>query len=176
MSRDRGKTSFLRIEPAPWHWFDFARGQSVATKWYGPLPPLRLVAVNIYSSFDIKRIMYKVLAPFILCVHMVACGSSSTSSNTTPTGGPCTSNAACAGGVCATSQDFPSGYCTIGCQLADPSGCPSGSVCIDDASGVPVDSGISAVCYQTCQNNSDCARAGYACLEKANHLVCRNGA
>lgn len=74
------------------------------------------------------------------------------------------------------SQDFPSGYCTQGCDVTNASGCPSGSVCIDDASGVPADAGVKGVCYQTCQTTADCGRPGFACLEKANHLVCRNGA
>jgi len=59
--------------------------------------------------------------------------------------------------------------------VTDPSGCPSGSACIDDVSGVPADAGIKAICYQTCVSDGDCGRLGYKCLEKANHRVCRNG-
>lgn len=73
------------------------------------------------------------------------------------------------------SQDFPSGYCTQGCELGNPSSCPAGSVCIDDASGVPADAGVTAICYEACQTNSDCGQAGFACLEKASQMVCRNG-
>jgi hypothetical protein len=112
-----------------------------------------------------------------LGILVSACGSSSSSSSGATNGGSCTTNAACAGGICVTTKDFPSGYCTQGCQLANPTSCPSGSVCIDDASGVPADAGISAICYQSCQTTADCGgRTGYACLEKSSHLVCRNGA
>lgn len=88
-------------------------------------------------------------------------------------GGECSASGACSGGVCLQSQDFPGGYCTRACQVNDPSSCPSGSVCIDDPSGAPADAGVNAVCYQTCTTNSDCTRSGYACLEKAGHMVCR---
>src|SRR5512142_267203 len=103
-------------------------------------------------------------------------GCSSDSSGGTPTGSSCRTSADCAGGICAISQDFPSGYCTKGCDLTNASSCPAGSVCIDDSSGVPADAGVKAICYATCQTAADCARTGFACLEKANHLVCRNGA
>ncbi len=103
----------------------------------------------------------------------VACGSGS--SPIASTGGGCTTSSDCASGLCVESADFPSGYCSQGCTLADPASCPGGSVCIDDASGVPADAGISAVCYHSCTQDADCTRAGYRCLEKANHMVCRNG-
>jgi hypothetical protein len=107
---------------------------------------------------------------------LVACGSSGSGGmGTAQPGGGCASGGDCASGLCAKSQDFPGGYCTQGCSLTDPNSCPAGSVCIDDASGVPPNSGISAVCYQTCNSNTDCTRAGYQCLEKSNHMVCRNG-
>ena len=109
----------------------------------------------------------------LLGTFTAACSSSSSSGTTT--GGGCTDNASCNGRVCVISPDFPSGYCSQGCQLSNPSSCPNGTVCIDDASGVPADAGITAVCYQSCALSSDCTRAGYACLEKASHLVCRNG-
>ncbi len=89
------------------------------------------------------------------------------------TGDSCSSAGGCGGGVCLQSSDFPGGYCSQACNLSDPSSCPGGSVCIDDASGAP--SGTKAVCYKTCKTNSDCSRPGFACLEKANQLVCRNG-
>ncbi len=111
-----------------------------------------------------------------LSLALVACGSSgSGGAGVGQPGSGCATSANCAGGVCATSQDFPGGYCTQGCSLTDPNSCPAGSVCIDDASGVPPDSGIAAVCYQSCNSNADCTRPGYQCLEKANHMVCRNG-
>lgn len=102
-------------------------------------------------------------------------GSVGAGAGATPTGGSCGTASSCSGGICATSGDFPSGYCTQGCNLGDPSTCPSGSVCIDDASGAPADAGVKALCYQSCAGNADCTRAGYKCLEKANHMVCRNG-
>ena len=111
----------------------------------------------------------------ILVVALFACGGSGSSSSGTPTGGSCGNASACQGGTCAVSPDFPAGYCTKGCSLNDPTSCPGGSVCIDDASGAPADSGITAICYQTCQSSADCGRAGYACLEKASHMVCRQG-
>lgn len=100
--------------------------------------------------------------------------SVSSSSGATPTGGGCASADTCSGGICAQSADFPSGYCTQGCSPSDPSSCPAGSVCIDDASGAPPEAGVKSLCYQSCQTAADCTRAGYSCLEKANHLVCRN--
>jgi len=109
------------------------------------------------------------LVPFVL---VAACSSSSSASST---GSGCATSTDCSGGLCVVSADFVGGYCTKGCTLNDPSSCPQGSVCIDDASGVPADAGITAVCYQSCSTSADCGRAGYACLEKANHLVCRNG-
>ena len=116
------------------------------------------------------------VAPFVLGLGLIACSSSSSSSSGTATGGGCTTSATCSGGICVTSPDFPSGYCTQGCQLANAASCPSGSVCIDDASGAPPDAGVTAICYQSCQQTSDCGgRAGYACLEKSSHMVCRNG-
>lgn len=115
----------------------------------------------------------------VLCVLAVtglgACASGSDTAPA-PTGGACSSSASCgATGVCATSQDFPNGYCTRGCALANPSSCPNGSVCIDDASGVPSDAGVSAICYQSCQNDADCTQPGFKCLEKASKRVCRSG-
>lgn len=89
-----------------------------------------------------------------------------------PTGGGCQTSAQCSGGICDVSSDFPGGYCTEACSMTDPASCPIGSVCINDASGAPP--GVSAVCYQSCHTNADCLRPGYACLEKANYLVCRN--
>ena len=71
-----------------------------------------------------------------------------------------------------TSADFPSGYCTKSCTLGDTTTCPSGSVCIDDASGTPAGSGIKSVCYQSCKVNTDCTN-GYSCKEKAGQLVCK---
>lgn len=96
-------------------------------------------------------------------------------SSATSVGGGCGSSGDCAGGLCLTSADFPSGYCSQACTPATPSSCPSGSVCIDDASGAPADAGITGVCYQSCTTTADCGRTGYACLEKSSHLVCRNG-
>lgn len=123
--------------------------------------------------------MRKVLSSLFLFLGLglVACGGSGSgyAGGPAPTGGSCTTNAGCTGGVCAQSQDFPGGYCTQGCSLTDPSSCPAGSVCINDASGVPANSGITSVCYQTCTSNAGCLRPGYQCLEKANHMVCRNG-
>ena len=112
-----------------------------------------------------------------LTFALVACGSSGSggAGGAGQPGSGCATSANCAGGVCAQSQDFPGGYCTLGCSINDPNSCPPGSVCINDASGVPPNSGISSICYQTCNSNADCTRAGYQCLEKANHLVCRNG-
>lgn len=120
----------------------------------------------------------KVLSSLVLFLGLaaVACGSSGSGIGApAPNGGGCVVSADCASGVCAKSQDFPGGYCTQGCSVTDPNSCPLGSVCIDDASGVPPNSGITAVCYQACNSNADCMRAGYQCLEKANHMVCRNG-
>ena len=112
----------------------------------------------------------------LVTVALVLVACSSSSSSNVPNGGACGDAAACSGGLCAQSQDFPSGYCTQGCTLGDPTSCPAGSVCIDDASGVPASAGVSAICYQSCQSDADCTRPGYKCLEKANNLVCRNGA
>ena len=117
---------------------------------------------------------FPLLGTFVLSTcFLIQCGSSE--SNVTSTGDHCTSGTSCASGICAVSSDFPSGYCTQGCRLADSSSCPAGSACIDDVSGVPADAGIKAICYQTCMTDADCGRLGYRCLEKANHLVCRNG-
>lgn len=110
-----------------------------------------------------------------VAVTAVACSSSDSSAGT-PVGGTCSSSATCgSGGVCATSQDFPNGYCTRGCQLSNAASCPSGSVCIDDASGVPADAGVSAICYQSCTSDADCQQQGFKCLEKASKKVCRHG-
>jgi hypothetical protein len=118
--------------------------------------------------------MFRSLILFcVFAAFEVSCGSSD--GGGAPAGGTCSANSACSGGICAVSQDFPSGYCTQGCQLSNPSSCPSGSVCIDDVSGVPADAGVTAICYQGCQTTADCGRPGFACLEKANRLVCRNG-
>lgn len=89
-----------------------------------------------------------------------------------PAGSACTRGADCPGSVCLISPDFPSGYCTQACTLGMASTCPSGSVCIDDASGTPADAGIKSVCYQACKAASDCSE-GYRCSEKAGQLVCR---
>ena len=111
---------------------------------------------------------------------VVACSGSDSSvgagGGATPTGGSCAQGIGCSGGICATSGDFPSGYCTQACTLTDPSTCQTGSVCIDDASGAPADAGVKALCYQSCTSDADCTRVGYKCLEKASHKVCRNGA
>ncbi len=122
--------------------------------------------------------MRKVLSSLFLFLGLALVACSSGGSGGTGAGSPgsgCSSSSSCNGGVCAQSQDFPGGYCTQGCTLNDPNSCPAGSVCIDDASGVPPGSGITAVCYQSCNSDADCTRAGYKCLEKANHMVCRNG-
>lgn len=108
----------------------------------------------------------------LLVTLLVACSSSSGTSGGS-NGATCTSNAACAGGTCVVSADFPNGYCTHGCRLGGTD-CAPGSVCIDDASGVPADSGISAICYASCHTSTDCTTPGTACLEKAGQLVCRN--
>ena len=102
----------------------------------------------------------------VASLSIAACSSSA------PAGGACTKGGECAGNVCMISPDFPSGYCTQACTLGDPSTCPAGSVCIDDASGTPAGSGIKSVCYQACKVNTDCG-AGYACKEKAGQLVCK---
>lgn len=117
-----------------------------------------------------------VLSIFIAMSIAACSGTSAPASSTTANGGGCSSDTSCSGGICVESQDFPGGYCTTACKLSDPSTCPSGSVCIDDVSGVPVDAGASAICYESCQTDTDCKRSGYRCLEKANHMVCRNGA
>jgi hypothetical protein len=109
----------------------------------------------------------------ILALALAACSSSSASSGS-PNGGACSGATACGGGLCAISQDFPQGYCTQGCQLANPSSCPGGSVCIDDVSGVPSDAGVTAICYQACALDTECTQQGFKCLEKASKKVCRN--
>src|SRR5512138_809007 len=101
----------------------------------------------------------------------IACSSSSSDA---PTGGSCSTSASCGTGICLHSNDFPNGYCSQGCDLANASSCPSGSVCIDDASGAPPDAGVTAVCYQSCTQTSDC-QTGLACLEKSSKKVCRAG-
>lgn len=128
-----------------------------------PKHPAR-VAVRIVSALALVGLLV-----------LAAC-SDSTSSSAGTTGSTCTNSANCGGGLCAKSNDFPNGYCTQGCTLGDPTTCPSGSVCIDDASGVPADAGVKAVCYQACQTDTNCTIPGFKCLEKASKLVCRNGA
>jgi hypothetical protein len=123
--------------------------------------------------------MNRFLSSFLLLLSLsygYACGGGSAGAGSTTNGGGCSVSASCTGGVCATSADFPGGYCTSGCSLADATSCPTGSVCIDDASGTPADAGLTAICYQSCASNADCTRAGYKCLEKSGHMVCRNGA
>jgi hypothetical protein len=119
--------------------------------------------------------MHKLLVSVAFLLFVACSGASSSSPSSTANGASCSSAATCSGGLCAQSQDFPSGYCTEACTLSDPASCPTGSVCIDDASGVPADAGVSSICYQACGSDADCTRPGYKCLEKANHLVCRNG-
>jgi hypothetical protein len=131
-----------------------------------PIRPLRAVRVAARVASALALVATLVLA---------AC-SDSTSSSAGTTGSTCTTSTSCGGGLCATSNDFPNGYCTQGCTLGDPASCPSGSVCIDDASGVPADAGVKAVCYQACQTDANCSIPGFKCLEKASKLVCRNGA
>lgn len=97
---------------------------------------------------------------------IIACSSA------TPAGGSCKQSSDCAGNVCMISADFPSGYCTQACTLGAAGTCPSGSVCVDDASGAPAGSGIKSVCYQSCKVNTDCT-GGYSCKEKAGQLVCK---
>lgn len=132
-------------------------------------------------SKDLRQQVIGWGAALLVSVLGACSGSASTvgpggGAGTTQTGGSCGAASACSGGVCATSGDFPAGYCTQGCTLGDPSTCQAGSVCIDDASGAPADAGIKALCYQSCATDADCTRAGYKCLEKASHKVCRNGA
>jgi hypothetical protein len=93
-------------------------------------------------------------------------------SSATQAGGSCTKSSDCAGNVCMISADFPSGYCTQACTLGAAGTCPSGSVCIDDASGAPAGSGIKSVCYQSCKVSTDCTN-GYSCKEKASQLICK---
>ena len=107
-----------------------------------------------------------------LAVGLVASLSIVACSGATAAGGSCTKSGDCAGNVCMLSADFPSGYCTQACTLGVASTCPSGSVCVDDASGAPAGSGIKSVCYQSCKVNADCGN-GYACKEKAGQLVCK---
>lgn len=102
------------------------------------------------------------------------CACSSDSNSGTATGGGCSTSDQCGTGLCLRSADFPNGYCSQGCDLGNPSSCPSGSTCIDDASGAPADAGVRAVCYQTCGSTSDC-QSGLACLEKSSKKVCRAG-
>jgi hypothetical protein len=116
-----------------------------------------------------------VLARLLILTALVLVGVSGCGGGT-PAGSGCTGSSTCGGGVCLQSQDFPGGYCSQGCQVSNPSSCPGGSVCIDDPSGAPADAGVTAVCYQSCTSNSDCTRAGFSCLEKAGHMVCRHGA
>ena len=93
-------------------------------------------------------------------------------SNSSPAGAACSEGSDCEGDVCLNSPDFPSGYRTQACTVGSNSGCPGGSVCIDDASGTPSGSGIKSVCYQACAVDADCG-AGYACKEKAGQRVCK---
>jgi hypothetical protein len=109
----------------------------------------------------------------LLCASLLALGTACSSA--TAVGGGCATSGDCASGLCLQSSDFPSGYCSQGCTPGNAASCPTGSVCIDDASGAPADAGISAVCYQSCTTTADCGRTGYACLEKSGLLVCRNG-
>jgi hypothetical protein len=111
----------------------------------------------------------------LLTTLVFLAGNGCSSDEEASAGGTCGSSDDCAGGICAVSQDFPSGYCTQGCELGEASSCPSGSVCIDDVSGVPASANVTAICYRSCQTTADCARAEFECLEKANELVCRNG-
>lgn len=134
---------------------------------------LRAAPAAVVARLSLRNML--IGTTFSLLV-LAACSSTSNGDSAPANGASCTDQQACAGGLCVQSQDFPGGYCTQGCTLSNPSTCPSGSVCIDDVSGVPVDAGITSMCYQACQSDAECTRAGYKCLEKANHLVCRSGA
>ncbi len=80
-------------------------------------------------------------------------------------GEPCGNTADdCVGGRCLSEEDagWPAGTCAYpGCRLSGTGPaitCPTGSVCVDDASGDPE----MGVCVESCTMPTDC-RPGYAC-------------
>ncbi len=122
------------------------------------------------SPITVRHGILACLSLLTIATAVAACGSPA--SEVGASGASCTEAKDCSGSVCLTSKDFPGGYCSQGCKKGDPSSCPSGSVCIDDASGAP--KGVEAVCYKTCDRDADCGRTGYGCREKADKKVCRD--
>ncbi len=81
--------------------------------------------------------------------------------NPSELGAECSSTmGACGGGACLTEFDsgFPGSYCAyVGCDPGDGTGCPTGGVCVEGASGL-------GVCLEACTDTPDCPRDGYDCL------------
>lgn len=81
-------------------------------------------------------------------------------------GDACTDGAACESAACLTEAEtgWPGGYCTDGCNAAQP--CPSGSECVSFQSG-------DDYCLASCDINNDNCKAGYACFDLGNGIgVC----
>jgi hypothetical protein len=89
------------------------------------------------------------LRGLLLLVSLAACG---------PTiGDPCTTAQDCLGRTCLNRPGFAGGYCSVSCMLADPNGCPTGSVCIRDG----ISPGTHG-CFRACNTTIDC-RSTYVC-------------
>ncbi len=102
---------------------------------------------------------------------VVGCGSQ--------IGDACTTQKDCPGGSCINDLYAPGGYCSKGCDPAQVTPCPDGSVCVRAAaSGNTGGTGAGAprsysTCLQSCDQPADC-RDGYECrvVEGSARAVC----
>lgn len=82
----------------------------------------------------------------------------------------CMDGASCGDGEqCITpSNSHPGGYCTATCN---PEACPTGATCHAINPASPEETSF---CYADCTQDADC-RAGYACLDKPEGMICLPG-
>lgn len=86
---------------------------------------------------------------WLVLILLAGCGAT--------VGDPCTTTKECGGAVCLNRDFTPGGYCSVACSLGANSGCPAGSICVDDALGRDTPG-----CLRSCRSAADC-RQGYVC-------------
>lgn len=99
------------------------------------------------------------------CIDSDCKGTPACMPGAAPVGSVCMNHSDCAatGGDPICLYNWPSGYCSEGCNINAPD-CPSGALCMQAGP----DEGL---CVGTCNTNADC-RSGYACLDMGNGNIC----
>jgi hypothetical protein len=91
----------------------------------------------------------KLLALGMLVLTFGSCGEITAGPESRSVGAACTTDAQCAQTCLVDERHFPGGMCTLAC--ASSAGCPSGSVCLAEESGL---------CVVSCAVDADCAAFG----------------